>query len=178
MAGHVVAGLARSPAKQTVLVRLGARAAFADPFDERSLREAFDGQDVIVNLMTHIPRSKDTARYGSSIWLDDAGSAVAAALGAPAGTYNVVDDEPLPRAQSAAELAAAVGRERLCAPLAVLGPILPPARALRRSQRVSNRALHEATGWAPAVPSVREGWPRIVRELAAGPAAAPRGAQS
>ena len=30
-----------------------------------------------------------------------------------------------------------------------------------RSQRVSNRAFREATGWAPQVPSGREGWQRL-----------------
>ena len=32
------------------------------------------------------------------------------------------------------------------------------ASALTASQRVSNRRFHDATGWAPAYPSVREGW--------------------
>jgi NAD dependent epimerase/dehydratase family enzyme len=37
--------------------------------------------------------------YVSSIHLDDAAAAVSAALHAPAGTYNVVDDEPLTEAR-------------------------------------------------------------------------------
>lgn len=105
--------------------------------------------------------------YVARVWLDDAGRAVAAALAAPAGTYNVVDDAPLRRAEADAALAAAVGRERLRAPLAALAAALPPTRVLRRSQRVSNRALREATGWAPEVPSVREGWQRLADESAA-----------
>ena len=31
-----------------------------------------------------------------------------------------------------------------------------------RSQRVSNRALRQATGWRPRYPSVREGIPAVV----------------
>jgi uncharacterized protein YbjT (DUF2867 family) len=29
-------------------------------------------------------------------------------------------------------------------------------------------AFRAATGWAPTIPSAREGWPRIIRELLAG----------
>jgi hypothetical protein len=32
------------------------------------------------------------------------------------------------------------------------------------SQRVSNRKFREASGWAPAYPSVREGWAAIGAE--------------
>jgi nucleoside-diphosphate-sugar epimerase len=76
----------------------------------------------------------------SMIELDDAARAVVAALRAPAGVYNVVDDEPLTRREYAAALAAALGREK---PLR-----LPPQVAARlggaktsllaRSERVRN----------------------------------------
>src|SRR3712207_7688952 len=39
--------------------------------------------------------------YLSSIQMSDGGAAVAAALAVPAGTYNVVDDEPLTKRQYA-----------------------------------------------------------------------------
>jgi nucleoside-diphosphate-sugar epimerase len=48
--------------------------------------------------------------YVSSIHLEDAASAILAALQAPAGIYNVVDDEPLTKRQYADALAAAAGR--------------------------------------------------------------------
>ena len=39
-------------------------------------------------------------------------------------------------------------------------------KLLSRSQRISNRRLREASGWAPKFPSVREGFPEVVPALA------------
>jgi nucleoside-diphosphate-sugar epimerase len=103
--------------------------------------------------------------FTSSIEIDDAASAVVAALQAPAGAYNIVDDEPLTRAEFAAALARAVGRERLKmvpAWIARLGG--SKTGMLMRSQRMSNRRFKDATGWSPAYPSAREGWPAVVSQ--------------
>ncbi|HJR26137.1 MAG TPA: NAD-dependent epimerase/dehydratase family protein, partial [Acidimicrobiales bacterium] len=54
----------------------------------------------------------DPDAYTSFVHADDAGSAVAAALRAPAGIYNVVDDEPMTRAEAGQVVAAANGRRR------------------------------------------------------------------
>jgi hypothetical protein len=35
---------------------------------------------------------------------------------------------------------------------------------LMRSQRMSNRRFKDATDWAPAYPSAREGWPAVVSQ--------------
>ena len=97
---------------------------------------------------------------------DDAASAVLAAFDAPSGTYDVVDDEPITRAESRAALAASVGRVRLHAlPNAkrVVGP-------LGDSQRVSNQRFRDATGWSPRVKSVRDGWPATARAAGIEPA--------
>jgi len=104
--------------------------------------------------------------YFPMIQLDDAGAAVVAALDASAGTYNVVDDEALTRREQNAALASAVGVRKLTA---------PPNTAVRmggkrtkylaQSQRVSGRKFKDATGWRPAYPSVREGWPAVVSEM-------------
>jgi nucleoside-diphosphate-sugar epimerase len=104
--------------------------------------------------------------YLSIIELDDAASAVVAALGAPAGVYNVVDDEPLTRREHAAALAAALGRSRpLRRPPAVAAKVGGSKTALlARSQRVRNDRFKAATGWSPASPSAREAWAKIVRE--------------
>lgn len=97
--------------------------------------------------------------YVSSIQMTDGGAAVAAALRAPAGTYNVVDDEPLKKRDYAAALAAAAGKR-----LWFRGPgraaLLLGHRvtSLTRSLRVSNARFRSATGWAPRYPSAREGW--------------------
>jgi nucleoside-diphosphate-sugar epimerase len=86
-----------------------------------------------------------------------------AALSASAGVYNVGDDEPLRREDYFAALAHALGvRPPRIAPgwVAKLGGA--KASVMTRSQRLSNRRLVEATGWRPAYPSVREGWPPTV----------------
>jgi nucleoside-diphosphate-sugar epimerase len=103
--------------------------------------------------------------YRATLWLDDAGAAVAAALRAPAGTYNVADADPPTRAEIDAALAAAVGRSQ---PLTVRATP-PGAEAVARSQRVSSRRFMEATGWRPRVRGGTEGWGLIVerRPLAA-----------
>lgn len=106
------------------------------------------------------------AAFFSSIHHDDAATAVLAALRARAGAYNVADDEPLSRREYVDSLAAAVGApppRLLPLWLTRLGGSL--AELLSRSLRISNRKLREETDWAPAFPSVREGWPEVVRLL-------------
>jgi len=99
--------------------------------------------------------------YRPTVWLDDAGTAVAAAVHAPAGTYNVADADPATSAEIDAALAAAVGRDRL----RPATDAVPPGReAMARSQRVSSRRLREATGWAPRVRSGTDGWRLILAE--------------
>ncbi len=92
----------------------------------------------------------------------DAGSAVAAALEAPAGTYNVVDDEPVRRVDADRIVAARLGVRSPFRPAASLARLSPSARGLARSLRVSHARLTEATGWTPSVPSIRDGWPQEV----------------
>jgi nucleoside-diphosphate-sugar epimerase len=104
--------------------------------------------------------------YISTIHVDDAARAVAAAASAPSGTYNVVDDEPLTRRAyfDALRQALGVGRVRMLPPdIAKVGG--GTAAALGRSHRVSNRRLREATGWAPGFTSMREAWKAIVADL-------------
>jgi nucleoside-diphosphate-sugar epimerase len=104
--------------------------------------------------------------YLPSIHADDAAAAVVAALDAPSGTYDVVDDAPSTRGDQRAALAAAVGRRRLYqvrAPKAVVGP-------LGDSQRVSNQRLRQVTPWSPRYPSAREAWPATVRAACIEPA--------
>jgi nucleoside-diphosphate-sugar epimerase len=105
--------------------------------------------------------------YQPMIWVDDAATAVVAALSAPAGVYDVVDDEPLRRAELTAALAAAVGRRSLIRPPLAAARLLAgePAVVLARSQRVSNRRFKEATGWAPTVPNARIGLAKLGEAL-------------
>jgi nucleoside-diphosphate-sugar epimerase len=140
---------------------------------ERNARELFEGDTVILRFGLFMgPDSGSTlaalatARGGSSIaigrpeayrptlWLDDAAAAIAAALRVPAGTYNVVDDDPPTNAEIDAALAAAVG-------LQALRPRTPQDGPLARSQRVSNRRLREASNWAPSIRAGIETWGRV-----------------
>jgi UDP-glucose 4-epimerase len=99
--------------------------------------------------------------YRPTVWLDDAATAVAAAVRAPAGTYNVADADPATSAEIDAALAAAVGRDRL---RPATDEVPPGREAMARSQRVSSRRLREATGWAPRVRSGTDGWRLILAE--------------
>lgn len=108
----------------------------------------------------HAPVFGAPDAYTSSVVVRDAAQAVLAALHAPAGLYNVADDEPLTRAAYVAAAADAFG---FVAPKPLPAAIgkLPRVRVLARSQRVSAAAFREATGWAPQFPSAREAWAMI-----------------
>jgi nucleoside-diphosphate-sugar epimerase len=101
-----------------------------------------------------------SSAFLSSLHTDDAGAAIAAALTAPAGVYNVSDDEPLRRREYADAFSAAFGfrHMRITPPWLlrlVAGKI---GTATARSQRIRNDRFKAATGWAPRYPSAREGW--------------------
>jgi len=106
--------------------------------------------------------------YVSSIHMEDGGAAVEAALRVPAGTYNVVDNEPLTKRAYADALAAAAGRRRcLRAPGRLALLLGERSTSLTRSLRVSNRKFREASNWSAECPSAREGWLATSRALAA-----------
>ena len=91
-----------------------------------------------------------TDGYAPSISCDDAASAVVAALDAPAGVYNVVDDEPMTRRDLDAAMVAAVGGNRLVrSPEAALKIGGSDAAIFRMSNRASNARFKQATGWSP-----------------------------
>lgn len=102
------------------------------------------------------------------IHADDIGTAVLAALDAPGGTYNVVDDEPIRQGELAQAIAHALGRKRLrFTPAPVARASGAKARFLMRSQRVSNEAFRKATGWEPRYATSRDGFPAVIREIEA-----------
>lgn len=106
-----------------------------------------------------VPLIGDRRSYLSSIHMEDAGTAVAAAVHVPAGTYNVVDDEPLTKHDYAQALTAAAGARPWVRGPGRLAYLLGDRMAsLTRSMRVTNRRFREATGWQPCYPSAREGW--------------------
>jgi len=280
-AGHQVTAVGRSAEKRAALERAGASAVGVDLFDPQALRAALAGQQVVINLATHIPptsimfmpgvwretdriRSQASANlaaaalaggaerliqesvgliypdqggawidestpaqpmafnrsaldaeasaerftegggvgvalrfaafygpdspqtldlihfvklgfapfpgkpgaYFSSISHDDAAAAVIAALGLPAGLYNVADDAPVTHQELFGSLAYALG---IAPPRflpgwmqSLMGPV---GGTLARSLRISNHKLRAASTWAPLYPSVREGWPAVVGAL-------------
>jgi nucleoside-diphosphate-sugar epimerase len=109
------------------------------------------------------PTLGDSEGYVSSIHIADLGPAVVAALEAPAGIYNVGDDEPVRRRALSAIFAEALGRPRMHE----LGKVVArlggaKTEALARSQRLANASFRAATGWGPTVRSARDGWPPII----------------
>ena len=114
-----------------------------------------------------MPQIGTAANYFSSIYVPDAGSAVAAALSAPAGIYNVVDDTPIPFAAYLQTVARAVGARRPFHLPGFVGKWMfgDVWRFFSRSQRVSNARLKYVSGWQPEARSVGEGWRIITAEL-------------
>lgn len=104
--------------------------------------------------------------YVSSIHTGDVASAAVAALDAPAGIYNVVEDEPVTRRDYLDAFSAAFGVAKLRPMPTWLVKLSSgsAAAAVIRSWRVSNKKFRDATSWAPRYPSVREGWPAVARE--------------
>jgi nucleoside-diphosphate-sugar epimerase len=101
--------------------------------------------------------------YAPIISCDDAAAAVVAALDAPAGIYNVVDDEVMTRREADAVLATAVGGRRLLRPPAsALKAAGEDVKALLTSNRPTNARFKAATSWTPRHPSARDGFPALV----------------
>jgi nucleoside-diphosphate-sugar epimerase len=108
--------------------------------------------------------------YFPAIHLDDAAAAIVAAFGAPAGVYNVVDDEPLRVEAFYAALADAFGYKPPRFTMRAVAKLAgSKADIYQRSQRVSNARFEEAAGWAPRYPSAREGWVQVAHEMAETP---------
>ena len=106
-----------------------------------------------------VPLIGHSESYLSSIHMVDGGSAVVAALHVPAGTYNVVDDEPLTKREYAQALTLAAGKRPWVRGPGRLASLLGHRMAsLTRSMRVGNQRFREASGWQPRYPSAREGW--------------------
>lgn len=132
-----------------VVIRFGGFYGPDDEFSNDVIAAARKGRSLVLG---------PAAGWTSAIHTDDVGPALAAALTAPAGIYNAVDDEPLTRRDLLDLLSDAAGRTVSPYPswTARLAP--SPVRSLSRSHRVSNARLR-TLGWRPTVPSRRQGWP-------------------
>jgi UDP-glucose 4-epimerase len=94
-AGHRVTGVTRSPRGRARLEGLGARAVYADVFDAATLRDAFDGADAVVNLLTHIPsaeRLADLSAWEENDRLRTEASAAVARAAQAAGVRRLVQE--------------------------------------------------------------------------------------
>ena len=105
--------------------------------------------------------------YLPQIWLQDAISALLLALTepVPSGVYDIVDDEPVTRAQMYTILAHAVGRKRLFVLPDPLMRLMTGAKYAdtSRSLRISNRLFKAVSSWQPTVPSAHKGWEMLAQ---------------
>lgn len=106
--------------------------------------------------------------YQSSIHVDDAATAVLAALDVPAGTYNVAD-EPITKAAWNAAFAQAFGTRRLRpTPKWVMRLGGKKLAVLGASRRVASTRFRDATGWTPVYADATVGLPVVAAEHEAG----------
>lgn len=112
-----------------------------------------------------VPLPGKPSSYLSSLSHDDAATAVVAALLAPAGVYNVADNEPMRRRAFFDVIAATLHvppphflPEWTATFMGIVGPVL------KRSIRLSNDKFRQATGWAPSAPSAADGLPSAIRK--------------
>lgn len=95
--------------------------------------------------------------YTPTLWEGDAGAALAAGLNAPSGVYDVVDNDPLPRAVVNDLYLRAVGRQPAGTRASSGDGLAETALAfLLRSHRITNSSFRQATGWRPEVASVAD----------------------
>jgi nucleoside-diphosphate-sugar epimerase len=128
--------------------------------------DAFSNQLVTMARAGWLPLLGRPDAYFPMVTHDDAAAAVVAAVEAPAGTYNVVDDQPFTHRAIAETLGRILGVRppRLLPPwVATLGGSL--GETLARSLRVSNAKIKGATRWTPSVPNVEDGLRRVVAAL-------------
>jgi nucleoside-diphosphate-sugar epimerase len=109
--------------------------------------------------------------YHPFVVIEDAARAIVAALEhAPAGTYDIVEDEPPTTTEINAAMAKAVGRRRLRSLPDFLVQMMLGREiksVMSRSQRVSNRRFKDATGWSPRYSTTGGGWDRVAQAMAA-----------
>jgi len=100
----------------------------------------------------------------SRVHVEDIAAGVVAALGAPAGAYNLADDLPVGQNAVIEEACRLLGLAP--PPLRTLDEALlsPQARAFyAENRRVANGKAKRVLGWQPAFPTYREGLRAILR---------------
>ncbi|MEU1684086.1 NAD(P)-dependent oxidoreductase [Micromonospora sp. NPDC005707] len=144
----------------------------ADEMEGVALRYGFFyGQDRMTSMIVNLVRKRrlpvpSGGGFANFIYLEDAAAATVAALekGRAGQAYNIVDDEPVRWGDYLDTLAAAFGARRPWrVPSWMLRPIPYAHAMMTTSMRVSNAKAKRELGWAPAVPTYREGIPLIAR---------------
>lgn len=145
----------------------------ADGMEGIALRYGgFYGQDSFTRMITNLVRKRrlpvpsSGGGFATFIYLEDAAAATVAALekGRAGQAYNIVDDEPVRWADYLDALAAELGvRRPWRVPIWTLRAIPYLHTLMTTSMRVSNAKARRELGWAPAVPTYREGIPLVAR---------------
>ncbi|MCP3782917.1 NAD(P)-dependent oxidoreductase [Micromonospora sp. A3M-1-15] len=144
----------------------------ADEMEGVALRYGFFyGRDRMTNMIVNLVRKRrlpvpSSGGFANFIYLEDAAAATVAALekGRAGQAYNIVDDEPVRWGDYLDTLAAAFGARRPWrVPSWMLRPIPYAHAMMTTSMRVSNAKAKRELGWAPGVPTYREGIPLIAR---------------
>ncbi|MFG3601631.1 NAD-dependent epimerase/dehydratase family protein [Micromonospora chersina] len=144
----------------------------ADEMEGVALRYGFFyGHDRMTNMMVNLVRKRrlpvpSSGGFANFIYLEDAAAATVAALekGRAGQAYNIVDDEPVRWGDYLDMLAAAFGARRPWrVPSWMLRPIPYAHAMMTTSMRVSNAKAKRELGWAPGVPTYREGIPLLAR---------------
>jgi nucleoside-diphosphate-sugar epimerase len=145
----------------------------ADEMEGIALRYgAFYGQDSFTRMISNLVRKRrlpvpsSGGGFVNFIYLEDAAAATVAALekGRAGQAYNIVDDEAVRWADYLDALAAELGARRPWrVPSWMLRAIPYLHTIMSTSMRVSNAKARRELGWAPAVPTYREGIPLVAR---------------
>ena len=132
------------------------------------------GLETFVDMLRRrkMPLPGGGRRVMSWVYIDDAASAVLAALerGRPAEAYNIVDDEPVELRDFVAVMADQFGTPRpRSVPVWMARTVAPYLTTVlgETTMRVSAARAKEELGWAPSVPTYRQGIARAARELRA-----------
>jgi nucleoside-diphosphate-sugar epimerase len=145
----------------------------ADEMEGIALRYgAFYGQDSFTRMITNLVRKRrlpvpsSGGGFVNFIYLEDAAAATVAALekGRAGQAYNIVDDEPVRWADYLDTLATELGARRPWrVPTWMLRAIPYLHTIMTTSMRVANAKARRELGWAPAVPTYREGIALVAR---------------
>ncbi|MEU5786810.1 NAD(P)-dependent oxidoreductase [Micromonospora purpureochromogenes] len=144
----------------------------ADEMEGIALRYGFFyGQDSMTGMIVNLLRKRrlpvpSSGGFANFIYLEDAAAATVAALekGRAGQAYNIVDDEPVRWGDYLDTLAAELGARRPWrVPSWLLRPIPYVHAMMTTSMRVSNAKAKRELGWAPAVPTYREGIPLVAK---------------